>query len=162
MQAQYQDFLIRDWQPSDRQVAAAVIKTVLAEYGLGWEPEQTDRDAIDVEVCYWQAGGEFWVVERQGKIVGTAGYYPIERGQQAAEIRKMYLLASARGLGLGKFLLEQLEKAIAARQFQQIWIETASVLQQAVSLYEKNGYQKAAGVATCRCDLVYVKPVGVS
>jgi GNAT superfamily N-acetyltransferase len=37
----------------------------------------------------------------------------------AVEIRKMYLLPSARGLGLGKYLLQQLEKAIASRGFQQ-------------------------------------------
>ena len=36
----------------------------------------------------------------------------------------MYLLPSARGLGLGKYLLQKLEEAIASRGFQQIWIET--------------------------------------
>jgi putative acetyltransferase len=69
----------------------------------------------------------------------------------------MYLLASVRGLGLGKYLLQQLEAAIASRGFQQIWIETASVLVEAVKLYENNGYQAATGVETPRCDRVYVK-----
>lgn len=46
---------------------------------------------------------------------------------------------------------------IAYRGFQQIWIETASVLTEAVKLYESNGYQKATGVETARCDRVYVK-----
>jgi putative acetyltransferase len=46
---------------------------------------------------------------------------------------------------------------IACRGFDQIWIETASVLTEAVKLYESNGYEKATGVETARCDRVYVK-----
>lgn len=160
MQAYYRDFLIRDWQPSDRQTAAVLIQSVLSEYGLGGEPEGADRDVWQVEEAYWATGGEFWVVEQQGRLVGTAGYYPIARGQNAVEIRKMYLLPAVRGQGLGRHLLQALEAAIAAKGFQQIWIETASVLKEAVQLYERSGYQPSTGVETARCDRVYVKPVG--
>jgi len=189
----YKDFLIRNWEQSDRTPASEVIRSVLSEYGLGWEPNGADRDVLQVEECYLATGGEFWVIEHltstkdsseitnlqasegrlrsfsrdfsrqaniikhQNQIVGTAAYYPIHRGEKAVEIRKMYLLPSARGLGLGKYLLQQLEKAIASRGFQQIWIETASVLAEAVKLYESNGYQPATGVETARCDRVYVK-----
>jgi putative acetyltransferase len=66
-------------------------------------------------------------------------------------------LPSVRRQGLGRFLLQQLETAIAARHYQQIWIETASVLTEAVNLYERNGYIPASGVETARCDRVYVK-----
>lgn len=159
MRALYKDFLIRDWQASDRLAAAAIIRSVLAEYGLGWEPTAADRDVMEVEECYLAAGGEFWVIERQGQLVGTGAYYPVIRGEKAVEIRKMYLLPTVRGVGLGKFLLHQLEQAIAAQGFRQIWIETASALSEAVKLYESSGYQPAAGVETARCDRVYVKKV---
>jgi putative acetyltransferase len=157
MQAFYKDFLIRDWMDSDRAPAAEVIRSVLAEYGLGWEPEGADRDVLQVETCYQDVGGEFWVVEQQGKLVGTGAYYPIQRGQNAVEIRKMYLLPETRGQGLGRFLLKTLETTIATRNFEQIWIETASVLAEAVKLYENSDYQPAAGVETERCDRVYLK-----
>jgi GNAT superfamily N-acetyltransferase len=230
----YKDFLIRNWEQSDRTLASQVIHCILSEYGLGWEPNGADRDVLQVEECYLETGGEFWVIEHlastkdsseitnlqasegrlrsfsrdfsrqaniiehqnqivgtstkdsseitnlqasegrlrsfsrdfsrqaniiehQNQIVGTAAYYPIHRGEKAVEIRKMYLLPSARGLGLGKYLLQQLENAIASRGFQQIWIETASVLAEAVKLYESNGYEPATGVETARCDRVYVK-----
>jgi putative acetyltransferase len=189
----YKDFLIRNWEQSDRTPASEVIHCILSEYGLGWEPNGADRDVLQVEECYLETGGEFWVIEHlastkdsseitnlqasegrlrsfsrdfsrqaniiehQNQIVGTAAYYPIHRGEKAVEIRKMYLLPSARGLGLGKYLLQQLENAIASRGFQQIWIETASVLAEAVKLYESNGYEPATGVETARCDRVYVK-----
>ncbi len=175
MKNYYRDFLIRNWEERDcaertpygvRTPAAEIIRSVLSEYGLGWEPEGADRDVLQVEEYYLATGGEFWVIEYQNQLVGTGAYYPITRGEKAVEIRKMYLLPSVRGLGLGKYLLQQLEaaiarsalpKAIAARGFQQIWIETASVLTEAVKLYESNGYQKATGVETARCDRVYVK-----
>ncbi|MEA5554102.1 GNAT family N-acetyltransferase [Anabaena cylindrica UHCC 0172] len=157
MKQYYQDFLIRNWQESDRTVAAEVINSVLSEYGLGWEPNGADRDVLQIEECYLATGGEFWVIEHQHQIVGTAAYYPIHRGEKAVEIRKMYLLPSARGLGLGKYLLQELEKTILSRGFEQIWIETASVLKEAVKLYESNGYIPTTGVDTQRCDRIYVK-----
>ena len=157
MNQRYQTFLIRDWEKSDRDAAAGVIKAVLKEYGLPWQPELADRDAIEVESAYIEVGGEFWVVEEDGVIVGTAAYQPIARGQNAVEIRKMYLLPEVRGRGLGVFLLKQLEQAIAAKQYREIWLETVTILKDAVRLYERNGYQLASGVETARCDLVYLK-----
>ena len=153
----YQDFLIRPWQPADRQAIAAVIGTVLAEYGLVWEPALADGDVLEIEKYYLERGGEFWSIEQQGKIVGSGGYYPIQRGEQAVEIRKMYLLPISRGQGLGRFLLAELERSIAQRNFREIWVETATVLAEAVQLYESSGYLPATGVETARCDRVYVK-----
>jgi putative acetyltransferase len=157
MNQRWQDFLIRDWQPGDRPIAAAIIKQVLEEYGLPWEPEGADAEVFQIEDYYWQKGGEFWVIEQANCIVGTAAYEPISRGTKAVEIRKMYLLPEARSKGLGQYLLWQLEQAIAAKGYQEIWLETVTVLKEAVQLYEKNDYQPASGVETERCDLVYVK-----
>ncbi|HEY9884421.1 MAG TPA: GNAT family N-acetyltransferase [Thermosynechococcaceae cyanobacterium] len=157
MQARYKDFLLRDWQPTDRAAAAEIIRAVLAEYGLCWEPEGADRDVLAVEAYYQAINGEFWVIEQHGKLVGTGAYYPIQRGHNAVEIRKMYLLPEVRGQGLGRFLLQTLEASIVSRHFEQIWIEPASVLAEAVKLYETSGYQPATGVETERCDRVYLK-----
>jgi putative acetyltransferase len=162
---QYQNYTIRSWQPADRVTAARVIERALAEYGLGWEPEGADRDVIAVEEYYLDRGGEFWVVEMQGEIIGTSAYYPClvaasppaQRNEQAVEIRKMYLTSTARGHGLGKYLLGALEREIAVRGYREIRIETASILTAAVKLYESHGYQPIADVETARCDRAYVK-----
>jgi putative acetyltransferase len=170
MLGKYRNYTIRSWQPEDRQAAAAVIKTALAEYGLGWEPDGADRDVLAVKEYYLDRGGEFWVVEAQdGQIVGTSAYYPCvigalspdNRGDKAVEIRKMYLSPKVRGQGLGKYLLGVLEQTIVDRDYQEIWIETASVLTAAVKLYETSGYQAATGVETARCDRIYVKILSV-
>ncbi|MBO1348677.1 MAG: hypothetical protein EBE86_015410 [Hormoscilla sp. GUM202] len=43
MKSRYKEFLIRDWHEDDRASVIAVISSVLAEYGLQWEPEGADR-----------------------------------------------------------------------------------------------------------------------
>jgi putative acetyltransferase len=158
----YREYVIRTWTPQDRQAAITLIGTVLQEYGLSCEPDHTDRDALDVETHYWQTGGAFWVIERDQTLVGTAGYYPVPRGEGAVEIRKMYLLPQVRGQGLGRYLLKSLENEIWQRGFQHIWIETASVLKAACSLYESADYLPATGVETPRCDRIYVKKLQAS
>ncbi|MGB3137470.1 MAG: GNAT family N-acetyltransferase [Nodosilinea sp.] len=150
-------YLVRSWQPGDRDAAVALISQVLTEYDLTCEPADSDRDAQEVEACYWATGGEFWVVEADGKLVGTAGYRPTSRGKNAVELRKMYLLPQARGQGLGRYLLSTIEATIQQRGFSEIWLETASVLRAAVGLYEASGYQPATGVETARCDRIYCK-----
>lgn len=159
MHTSFKTFLIRDWQPADRQAASTLIGQVLHEYGLGWEPQGADVDVVEVENHYQD--GAFWVVEQAGTVVGTAAYHPIDRGEKAVEIRKMYLKPEARGQGLGRFLLGQLEAAIAAHGFKEIWLETATVLAAAVALYEASGYVPATGdsICTARCDLIYKKQI---
>ncbi|NJL37423.1 MAG: GNAT family N-acetyltransferase [Leptolyngbyaceae cyanobacterium RM2_2_4] len=159
MNSHFREFWIRDWQPGDRTIAANLIRSVLSEYRLEYEPDGADRDVLTVEESYWAKGGEFWVVEQQQRLVGTAAYYPVARGTNAVEIRKMYLLPEARRQGLGRFLLQNLESAIAQQGYQQIWLETSSVLFEAVRLYESSGYQPATGVETQRCDRLYTKPL---
>ena len=155
---EYLDCTIRPWEVADRLAVAKVIGTVLAEYGLGWEPEAADRDVLEIEKYYLETGGEFWtLLNKAGEVIGSAGYHPISRSVGAVEMRKMYLLKAYRGRGLGRYVLDKLEEAIKSRGFREIWIETASVLKEAVQLYEKSGYVASSGVETLRCDRVYVK-----
>jgi len=155
----HQDILIRDWQPDDRQRVSQLVRDAFGEFGLAFEPDGADYDAIRVEEAYWKTGGEFWVVEQAGRLVGCGGYHPCHRGERAVELRKMVLSPGARGRGLGRTLLQMLESAAAQRGFLEVWLETATVLQQAIALYESSGYSLTTGVETTRCDRVYVKPL---
>ena len=164
-----QSIVLRPWQPSDRHPAASLIQSVLAEYNLPWQPESADRDVLAVEECYQAVGGEFWVLvqgqpeqdgeeeETEETLVGTAAYFPVNRGKRAVEIRKMYFHQSIRGLGLGRRVLGLLEEAIAHKGFTEIWLETTARMATAVHLYETSGYQPATDVETPRCDRCYVK-----
>ena len=113
------NYTVRRWTASDREKVAAVIQECLESYGLEFEAQGADLDAIDVEEHYLKDGrGEFWVVvdEHSNKIVGSGGYYEINHESKCeemkgkvstpVEIRKMYLLPEARGKKLGRMMLE--------------------------------------------------------
>ncbi|MCP1727071.1 putative acetyltransferase [Natronospira proteinivora] len=154
----YKGFTIRPWTPADREASLSVLGRVLREYGLNFEPEEADRDVVDVQGHYWDIGGEFWVIEEQGELLGTAAFYPLEGRPEVAEIRKMYLLPRARGQGLGRWLLRFLEDRARERGYSHARLETAAVLKEAIALYESAGYTSAPdAVATRRCDRVLIK-----
>ncbi len=129
-----------------------MIFSVLAEYGLRGEPGETDKCLRDIEANYVQRGGCFEVViGDSGRIVGSWGLYPHEPG--VCELRKMYILPSVRGQGLGKQLMER--ALVRARElgFRRIELDTASRLKEAIGLYEKYGFKPIdkAGIPA-RCD----------
>ena len=113
------NYTVRHWTQDDRESVAEVVRLCLESYGLTFEAQGADLDAIAVEDHYLKdERGEFWVVvdDQTKKVVGSGGYYQVdhesepsgrERGQPpAVEIRKMYLLPEARGKRLGRTLLE--------------------------------------------------------
>lgn len=98
-------FSVVRWTAAHRQSVAKVISACLESYGLHFEPEGADLDAIEVERFYTL--GEFWVVlSDEGKVVGSIDYHEVDKEAKTVEIRKMYLLPEARGKKLGRMLLE--------------------------------------------------------
>jgi putative acetyltransferase len=70
------------------------------------------------------------------------------------EIRKMYLLNSHRGLGLGKRLLQTMVQEASNLQCEEIVLDTASVLVQAIKLYRSFGFVEFKPEhLPARCDL---------
>lgn len=151
----------RPWQKEDRDSVGEIIRVVLEEYGLPFEPLGEDEDALHVEKFYWQEEkGEFWVVlDPNGTVVGTSAFLQSHRGEKCVEIRKMYLLPRARGQGLGKALLQLMEERIKLKGYESMYVQTASVLREACSMYKKAGYRSDIGVDTPRCDILLVKSV---
>lgn len=137
-----------------------LVFTVLGEYGLKPDPGCTDADLDDIEQSYLARGGVFYVLEEEnGSLIGSYGLYPMEPG--VCELRKMYLHRACRGRGLGRRLLE--DALIQARQsgFRRITLETASVLKEAIRLYERYGFRPfQAGHLSRRCDQAYALDLG--
>src|SRR2546422_10559578 len=97
---------IRSATNDDRERVAELVFGVLAEFGLASDPETTDADLQDLEANYLQRGGLFEVIEdSRANLLGSFGLYPINK--RICELRKMYFIPSARGLGLGKYVLER-------------------------------------------------------
>lgn len=151
----------RPWQKEDRDAVGEIIRVVLEEYGLPYEPLGEDEDALRVEDFYWQGDkGEFWLVlDPDGAVVGTSAFLQSNRGPKCVEIRKMYLLPRARGQGLGKALLQLMEERIKLKGYETMYVQTASVLREACSMYKKAGYRSDVGAETPRCNMLLSKLV---
>ena len=133
------EFQLREATADDGAAIRAVVAAVMSEYGLSADLEADDADIRNVVASYGDRGGSFRVVTSiDGDIVGCGGLYPIDERQ--AEIRRMYLLPKARGVGIGRKLLEELLSLARERRFERVVLETASVLKEAISLYRKHGF----------------------
>lgn len=146
---------------ADSAAALALVATVLHEFGLKPDPTCTDADLADFERHYFARGGDFAVlVDAHGAIVGTCGLYPFEGADapRTVELRKMYLAPALRGRGQGRRLLEWALARARELGFTRMTLETAAVLQDAVALYERNGFKPdCGGLHSCRCDAGYAR-----
>ena len=149
-------FRLREAMADDAGAIRAVVAAVMSEYGLSSDLDGNDGDLRDFIAVYNERGGSFRVVTSiEGDIVGCGGLYPID--EQQAEIRRMYLLPQARGLGIGRKLLEDLISLAKERHFERVVLETASVLKEAIALYRNRGFVPVvhAGGALRQCDQAY-------
>jgi GNAT superfamily N-acetyltransferase len=82
--------------------------------------------------------GEFFVAYLRDEPVGCGAVKHHPNG--AAEIKRMWIAPRARGLGLGRRLLERLESCAMAHGARIAQIETSAVLAEALSLYRSAGW----------------------
>jgi putative acetyltransferase len=147
--------LFRPATNADRSAIESLVFCVLREYGLEPGPAGTDADLSDIEAVYAGAGGMFDVLmDGAGEVIGTVAVFRVD--SRTCELRKMYLERGARGRGLGRMLLEHALQRAAVLGFRRIVLETASVLREAVALYESRGFLgHDPGHMAARCDAAY-------
>jgi putative acetyltransferase len=137
----------------DTPAVRALVFGILAEFGFTPDPAGTDADLEDLELSYSRRGGTFEVaVGPNGELLGCVGLYPLE--METVELRKMYLRADARGLGLGRRLLAHALDVAHDRGYGTVVLQTASVLERAVSMYRRAGFEPyQPEVWVPRCDI---------
>ena len=86
--------------------------------------------------------GVFVVATLHGEPVGCGGlrFY----GDDPTELKRMWVAESARGLGLGRRLLEELERLAAEHGTRVLRLETNRNLVEAIALYRSSGYREVA------------------
>ncbi|HRH78540.1 MAG TPA: GNAT family N-acetyltransferase [Cellvibrionaceae bacterium] len=139
----------------------AIVFDVLREHGLQPDSASTDKDLEDIEAIYFAQQGFFAVLEDAGHIVATFGLMPVD--EQTCELRKMYMLPSQRGRGLGKYLMESALDKACQLGFKRIVLETASPLRTAIALYKKYGFKEYRPAhMSARCDQAFELCLGNS
>ncbi len=87
------------------------------------------------------AGAAFLVARRNGKPVGCGAIRPFEPG--VAEIKRMFVINEARGLGIGRAIPENLETLAKNFGYRSVRLKTGLKQPEAISLYQSAGYHRA-------------------
>jgi DNA-binding MarR family transcriptional regulator len=82
--------------------------------------------------------GQFFVAYLHGEAIGCGAVK--HHADAPAEIKRMWIAPSARGLGLGRRLLEHLEACALAGGARVAHIETSAALSEALALYRSAGW----------------------
>ena len=82
--------------------------------------------------------GVFLVARRDGQAVGCGAVRALDADQ--AEIKRMWVDPAARGLGIGRGLLSELEAAAGRLGAHTVRLDTAAYLTEAIPLYRSSGY----------------------
>lgn len=137
------NFRVRPITATDNPAIAKIIRDTLAEFGAN-HPGTVYYDASTDHLfeLFQQPGAAYWVAEKDEALLGGAGIYPTEGlPADTAELVKMYLVPAARGMGLGRYMIQQCLEWAKAQGYQKIYLETMPELRQALKVYEKFGFE---------------------
>ena len=127
------------------EIAATLIDELLAEltsrYADREDDEATSFSPKDVTV----PRSVFVVATLNGQPAGCGALRPINR--EVAEIKRMYVRKEARGTGVGRAILVELERLAADFGYARVVLETGVRQPEAIALYEARGFVRIPNYA---------------
>ncbi len=156
-------FLIRSIQAADNRVMAAIIRAVMPEFGaggLGFAMHDAEVDTM--YEAYAQPRCRYFVLEQGGVVSGGGGVAPLENAApEVCELRKMYFLPEARGLGAGTAMMQHCLDAARAYGFARCYLETLTGMDAAQALYKRSGFTALGtpmgGTGHFSCDRFFIR-----
>ena len=125
--------------PDARYCLRAYVEELSGRFDSGFDPARS-ISAADHEMT--APAGLFLVATLHAEPVGC-GALKLHPGAPA-EIKRMWVAAEVRGLGLGRRLLAELETRAAAHGVRVLRLETNRALGEAIGLYRAAGYREVA------------------
>lgn len=141
-------YKIRNIAAKDDAVIAKIIRTNLQRFHLDipgtayFDPELDHLSEFYAKRPDRRA--YFVVTNENDEVVGGVGFAEFEGLPQCAEVQKLYLDESVKGLGLSKKMMEVIEFKAKELGYKQLYLETHTNLAVALCLYEKLGYKSVA------------------
>lgn len=157
------DYLIRPIEARDDARMAHIVRTVMPEFGASGPGFAINDPEVDWLSRAYSAGqrAAYFVVEANGDVIGGGGVAPLAGGDpNICELRKMYFLPQARGLGAGSAMMAKCLDAARGSGFRQCYIETLTGMDAAMRLYERTGFTRLAeplgATGHGGCDVWYI------
>jgi GNAT superfamily N-acetyltransferase len=123
--------------PVAQQLIEGVQEEYVRRYGGRDEAPVDDAEFVPPD-------GLFLVAWLDGAPVGCGGWRRLA-GTDAVEIKRMYVTPAARGRGLARAILAELERTAAAGGARRVVLETGIEQPEAIALYTSSGYEPVPG-----------------
>ena len=132
---------VRPFRPEDQAVFERLNLDWIEQHFV---VEASDRVQLgDPQTHIIDPGGAVLMAEADGEVVGTVGLVA-QQGRDTVELVKMAVRADARGQGVGGALMQAAIDTASGMGASRVWLETNTVLGQAVRLYQKFGFRVLA------------------
>lgn len=118
----------------------SLVSDTLREFGFEPDPD-LDPDLAEPDRYYTA----LWIAEQDGEVVGSVALRAV--GDDALELKRMYLRPATRGRGLGRRLLTIAVDWARASGARVIQLDTSERMQAAQALYETYGFRRVPGEA---------------
>lgn len=129
---------IEEVPPGSRDVRyclAQYFRELSERFEAGFDPANSLAPTLD---GFEPPSGTFLVVRLHGQPVGCGGFK--REMPDAAYLKRMWVAPDARGLGLGRRLLQELEQRARGLGYRRMLLETEKNLTEAQLLYRSSGY----------------------
>ncbi len=139
-----ENYLLRSIETRDDMAMAQIIRTVMPEFGASGSGFAINDPEVDwMSRAYAEPRSAYFVVERDGEVIGGGGVAPLVGGDDGTcELRKMYFLPEARGIGAGTAMMARCLQSARGFGFSQCYLETLCGMDAAMRLYERTGFQR--------------------
>lgn len=122
-----------------------VVRQLLIDYRNEFDDETCftsfEEEFNNLEAVYTEAGKWKLIVveETSQKIVGCVGVRTLSPG--VAEMKRLYVIPSHRGLHLGKRLAEEIIELVKKNHYDRMLLDTMLEMKDAQRLYERLGFR---------------------
>lgn len=122
------------------RVATELTIAALAELSVRYGGEGDTTPILPGEFDPPQGG--FLVAYVDHTPAGCVGWRTLVEDETTAELKRLYVAPSYRGLGIAKALLIAVEDSARQAGRKRIWLETGTAQPEAIGLYERTGYSR--------------------